>query len=167
MMTRRWRAGPILIGLALTTACTTISPDELGATPTRVEAAGLGRVNVVPILVSKSSARFNSSGRAQEIDLNEYSEMFADLIAASLRESGAELGDDGRTLGVRVIWMDHLFHGPCLLDYTAYFGTEQRAGFQAKGLGQSAQSSCKLAFEAAVTQLLGEALTRDYLGAGR
>ena len=70
---------------------------------------------------------------------------------------------EARTIAIQVFYLDFLFQGPCLVDYTVTLGEEPPFGLQAIGQSSNLKRACRAAFEAAVSQIVGHPRTAQYL----
>ena len=154
----------LLGALFLFGGCASFSPKSIGAKPQPVTPAWSGPVRVVPLKMENAMSKLYVMAKAQEIDLNDYSDSMAELVRLSLEQSGVATAGAERTLAVQVIYLDFLFQGPCLVDYTVTLGEEPPFGLQAQGQSSNLKRACRAAFESAVSQIVGHPRTAQYLG---
>jgi len=153
------------IALALlATGCGTLKPADFKAEPTAIKTAWSGPVEVAGLHKSDPAGRFNANGVAFEIDLDAYSDYLAELVRTSLRDSGVAIGPGGRKLRLEVVYLDFMFQGPCLVDYTVELGNAERFGLQSSGKSSNFATACRSAFEGVVLQVLNDPRTLAYMG---
>ncbi len=147
----------LLATTALLVGCSTIQAKDFKAKPQHVAVNWERPVEVTPVLREDGAARFNSIGKAFEMDLNEFSSVLSKLVNDSLSQSGATLAPGDRTLSVEVIRAEFMWMA-CLIDFTLTLGDGTKRGFQ------TSAASCRAAFEAAVGQIVSDPQTARYLG---
>ena len=153
----RWK---ILLLLVLALACSpgcAIKPG-FGAEARKVSLGWSAPVAVSAARTARPDAPFNVGGSIRKAKLDDQSDAMAELLRATLEESGATVAPGGKTLEVEVVHMDLLFGGPCVIDVTTRLGDGAVFGVQ------SQRDDCKDAFEDAATRILGHERTYRYLG---
>jgi hypothetical protein len=154
-----------LAGLILSVACTTITPASFSAKPPEVGSMSGGPVAVTGEHAQPASWRFHAAGVAYEYDRNAFSDELARLVAQSLSRAGAVIGAGGGSIAVRVIYLDFLFQGPCIVDYAVRYGDDDTwTGGQTQYDSASFATACREALEQAAAEIAAARRTRDYVG---
>ncbi len=143
--------------------CSSVTPASFAAEAPTIATKWSGAVSVSPAHTGDPASRFNASGMVFEANLDEFSDNLANLVRTSLRESGLEIESGGKEIEVEVVYLDFMFQGPCLLDYTVELGHSETFGLQSSGESANFQSACRSALESAVMQLLNDSRTRGYM----
>ncbi len=99
------------------------------------------------------------------MNLDDFSNELARLVRESLQNAGAAIAPGHKTIEVRVVYLDFMFQGPCLVDFDTHLGSGEIFGLQASGERSFYDKACRLAFEAAVKQIVEDPRTTAYLGA--
>ncbi|MDP7073374.1 MAG: hypothetical protein QF910_02180, partial [Myxococcota bacterium] len=109
------------------------------------------------------TSRFNANGMQFSVNLDEFSDNLAQLLRTSLRESGVVIAGGGKKIEIEVVFLDFLFQGPCLVDYTVTLDGSLFFGLQSTGESSNFQTACRSALEDSVTQILNDARTQAYM----
>ncbi|MBT37935.1 MAG: hypothetical protein CL938_05225 [Deltaproteobacteria bacterium] len=97
------------------------------------------------------------------VNLDEFSDNLAQLLRTSLLESGVVIAGGGKKIEIEVVFLDFLFQGPCLVDYTVTLDGSLFFGLQSTGESSNFQTACRSALEDSVTQILNDARTQAYM----
>jgi len=149
---------------ALLVGCSSINAASFKPKPQEVTVHWNRPVQVVPIAREDGAGRLNANGMAFDIDLNEFSSVLSKLVNDSLSKSGATLAPGDRTISIEVIYVDYMYKGFCLIDYTVTLGNGTLRGFQASGESALFDRACRKALESAVAQIVNDPQTIRYMG---
>ncbi|MBW2510266.1 MAG: hypothetical protein JRE81_16675 [Deltaproteobacteria bacterium] len=159
------RFAGVSVALLFFAGCaSSLPPKSIGAKPQSITPAWSTPVDVVPLKIEDGLSQIHFVGQSLDIDLNEYSESLAALVRDSLEQSGVSSAGDGPTIAVQVIYIEFLFGGPCLFDYAVKLGDAPRFGQQSAGEKGGLKRACRAAMEAAVSQIVADQRTVQYLG---
>jgi hypothetical protein len=157
---------PIFAAAVLTFAvgCSTVTPASFSAKAPAVSVAWPGPLSVRAAHRDDPISRFNANGTAFEANLDRFSDELARLLRDSLEKAGTKTTGGDKTLELQVIYLDFMFQGPCLLDYTVRLGNGEVFGAQSTGDSSNFAWGCRTALESAVTQIVGDSRTVAYAG---
>ena len=147
--------------------CTSFTPAGLKAKPPEVRGLEGGPVAVVGQHEEPTLLQLNANGVEIEYDRNGFADELARLVAESMSEAGVNVGAGGGTIGVRIVYMDFLFQGPCIVDYGIRYGDGDWLGGQARHESSSFMTACREALEQAASEIASSSRTRSYLENGR
>lgn len=144
-----------------------VTPESFDAEPQPLATPWPGPVSVGPGGHPEAISALLAEGRIYPLELDALSDKLARLLVESLEGAGTTIGPGGASLMLRVVHVDYLFEGPCLIDYTVTLGTGERFGLQAAGdVWTGFKASCGEALEAAVRQVTGDSRITEYLAGG-
>ena len=152
--------------LSLVLGCTTMSPSDFRAKAPDVLVSWPGPVAVTPGKHVNPQSRLNTPGGTFPVDLDEFSAHLAELLSESLEKSGTAIGPGGKSIEIRVVYLDVMMQDYCYLDYTVTLGNGEIFGQQATGKSALFDRACRQAIEQAVGLIVAEPRTTLYL-AGR
>jgi len=154
----------ISLSLSFWLGCSTVTPASFRAKAPPLTTSWPGPTLVTAGYAEKPDSRFNANGVAFEANLDEFSKQLAGLLSDSLRNSGTKIGAGGGVIEVRVIYMDFMFQGPCLLDYSVRLSNGTVFGQQSTGKSGNFAVACTRALEGAVKKIANDVRTAKYLG---
>ncbi len=149
--------------LCAVTGCSTVTPASFGAKAPSISGEWSGPVAVNALHTGEPASRLNANGMEFDIDLHTFSDHLAELLRTSLRDSGTEMGPGGKEIHLEVEYLDFMYQGPCLLDYTVQLGETSVFGLQSSGASSNFAKACRSALESAVLQILRDQRTRAYM----
>lgn len=158
------RLGLIVVSTALALGCSTVTPASFRAKAPDLSRSWPGKVSVTPAYDESPQSRFNANGITFEANLDQFSEQLAGLVAGSLEKSGTTIGPGDRSIEIQVVYLDFLFQGPCMIDYTVTLGNGDVFGQQAIGPSKMFTTACARALEGAVEKIVFDSRTSAYLG---
>lgn len=154
----------IAVSAGLALGCSTVTPASFRAKAPDLSQQWSGDVSVTPGYAVDPLSRFNANGVTFDVNLDQFSEQLAELVAESLAKSGATIGPSDRTMEIQVVYLDFLFQGPCLVDYSVRLGNGDVFGQQAAAPSKIFTTACARALEQAVQEILRDSRTITYLG---
>ena len=145
--------------------CGTLSPASLRAKPPELDPIGGGRpVVVLADYAEPETWRFNANGLVFEYNRNAFSEDLARLVSGALSGAGVAVGGGGDAITVRVIYLDFMFQGPCIVDYAVRHGEGEWAGGQTRYESSNFATACREALEIAAREIASSPRTLAHLG---
>lgn len=154
----------IVTSAALALGCSTVTPASFRAKAPELSRSWPGQISVTPSYSENPETRFNANGAAFEANLDQFSEQLAGLVAESLQKSGTSIGSSGKAVEIQVVYLDFMFQGPCIVDYTVTLGNGDVFGQQATGPSKMFTTACARALEGAARQIILDSRTAAYLG---
>lgn len=158
------RLGLVVVSTALAFGCSTVTPASFRAEAPDLSRSWPNQVSVTPSYGESPQSRFNASGMTFDANLDQFSEQLAGLVAASLEKSGTTIGPGDRSIEIQVVYLDFMFQGPCMIDYTVTLGNGEVFGQQAIGPSKMFTTACARALEVAIEQIVFDSRTSAYLG---
>ena len=149
---------------ALGLGCSSVTPASFRAEAPALSKPWPGEILVTPSYADDPMSHFNANGMTFDVNLDQFSEQLAALVAESLEKSGATIGSGDRSMKIQVVYMDYMFQGPCIFDYTVRLGNGDVFGQQATGPSKMFTTACTRALESAAQNILLDARIVAYLG---
>ena len=140
-----------------------MTPANFSAKPPAINTAWNGPLEVTAAYHGDPASRFNANGMQFSVNLDEFSDNLAHLLRTSLRESGVVIAAGGKNIQVEVVFLDFLFQGPCLVDYTVTLGKSEIFGLQSAGASSNFQTACRSALADSVSQIVNDPRTQAYM----
>ncbi|MEE2664224.1 MAG: hypothetical protein VX681_08905 [Myxococcota bacterium] len=155
----------IAIGSAVALlGCTTLTPASFRAKPPEFDPIQGGPVVVLAGYTEPEAWRFNANGITFDYNRNAFSEDLARLVSGALSGAGVAVGEGGDPITVRVVYLDFMFQGPCIVDYAVKYGESAWAGGQARYESSNFATACREALELAAHDIVADPRTQLHLG---